>query len=560
MNDGSGADALLLNPTMSTDPTTEPRTAAPTTPMPASPAPMSPVRGAIAGVAAAAIALAIGEFVAGVLAPTPSPVTAVANRVIDNSPQWLDRLGKDLFGTNQKTALIVGTVVISLLIAAGLGVLSRRRAAPGVLGIIGFGAIGLYAIAVDSQASPVAAAVIAPLATLAGVVSLAWLLEMASTTPATPLPTTTTIASSSAPQPARRSFLGWLGAAGALTAFSTLAGRAIRANSSAESARDAVELVGTEAGDAAASELALANATPVAETPGITPIVVPNDDFYRIDTALLVPQVNPDNWQLTIGGMVDRPRTYSFEELVERATMVEPVTLSCVSNEVGGGLVGNAIWQGVPLTDLLDDVGVQQGATQIASRSVDGWTCGFPTDLAYDGRIAMVAIAMNDEALPIEHGFPARLVVSGLYGYVSATKWLTEISLTRLEDFDGYWIPRGWSKDGPVKTQSRIDTPRNGRSVDAGTEVAIAGVAWAPATGIRKVEVQVDDGPWMEAELGASLGIHAWRQWRVVWTPTEGEHRIRVRATDESGETQTEERSRVDPDGATGWHTITVDA
>ncbi len=298
----------------------------------------------------------------------------------------------------------------------------------------------------------------------------------------------------------------------------------------------------------------------VASTPGITPIVIPNSDFYRIDTAIVVPQVDPANWELTIDGMVDHPLTFTFDDLVARASLVEPVTLSCVSNEVGGGLVGNAIWRGVPLTDLLDEAGVQPGATQIASRSVDGWTCGFPTDLAYDGRTAMVAIAMNDEALPLEHGFPARLVVSGLYGYVSATKWLERITLTTLEDFDGYWIPRGWDKDGPVKTQSRIDTPRRGEQVERDVERSIAGVTWAPNIGIRRVEVQVDDGPWLEAELGESLGINAWRQWRLRWTPTDENHQIRVRATDETGETQTEVRSGgySGPNGATGWHTIEV--
>jgi hypothetical protein len=234
------------------------------------------------------------------------------------------------------------------------------------------------------------------------------------------------------------------------------------------------------------------------------------------------------------------------------------VTLSCVSNEVGGTLVGNALWQGVPLSELLDEAGVQDGATQIASRSVDGWTCGFPTEAAYDGRTALVAIAMNDEPLPLRHGFPARLVVSGLYGYVSATKWLAEIELTTLDGFDGYWVPRGWSKLGPVKTQSRIDTPRHGTSLPLGETVPIAGVAWAPDTGIERVEVQIDDDDWVEAELGDSLGEDAWLQWLVRWTATDGRHVIRVRATDASGNTQTSEIAPPAPSGATGWHQIEV--
>ncbi len=214
----------------------------------------------------------------------------------------------------------------------------------------------------------------------------------------------------------------------------------------------------------------------------------------------------------------------------------------------------------MPLSELLDEAGVQPGATQIRSASVDGWDCGFPTEAAYDGRTALVAVAMNGEPLPLAHGFPVRLVVAGLYGYVSATKWLQEIELTTLEDFDGYWIPRGWAKDAPIKTQSRIDTPRSGSRVTAGVDVAIAGVAWAPNVGIEKVEVQVDDGPWQEADLGDSLGANAWRQWYLPWTPVEGRHDVRVRATDGSGVTQTETRTQPAPDGASGWHQITVDA
>ena len=304
--------------------------------------------------------------------------------------------------------------------------------------------------------------------------------------------------------------------------------------------------------EAASSELA--------GTPGLTPLVIPNDEFYLIDTALVKPQVDPGGWSMTIRGMVDREVTLTYEELLDRSTTVAPVTLSCVSNEVGGDLVGNAVWQGVPLVELLDEAGVRPGATQIASRSVDGWTCGFPTEAAYDGRTALVAVAMNGEPLPVAHGFPARLVVSGLYGYVSATKWLSEIELTTLEDFNGYWIPRGWSKDGPVKTQSRIDTPRPGERVQADAPVAIAGVAWAPDTGIKVVEVQIDDGEWQQADLGESLGADAWRQWLLSWTPSAGSHTIRVRATDDSGYTQTSDRAAPAPSGATGWHEITVEA
>jgi DMSO/TMAO reductase YedYZ molybdopterin-dependent catalytic subunit len=240
--------------------------------------------------------------------------------------------------------------------------------------------------------------------------------------------------------------------------------------------------------------------------------------------------------------------------------MVEAdITLACVSNEVGGSLVGNARWLGCRLDDLLDEAGIDPSADQVVGRSVDGSTAGFPTALL-DGRDALVAVGMNGEPLPLRHGFPARLVVPGVYGYVSATKWLSNIELTRFDEFEGYWIPRGWAVEGPIKTQSRIDTPTSGKALTAGETVAIAGVAWAPTRGIERVEVQVDDEPWAEAELGEQYADTTWRQWSLGWTPTEArQHRLRVRATDGTGETQTERRTPVAPDGASGWHTVSID-
>lgn len=293
----------------------------------------------------------------------------------------------------------------------------------------------------------------------------------------------------------------------------------------------------------------------------ISPLITPNEDFYLIDTALQKPAIQAEDWTLSVRGMVDNPATYSFAELLDgRFSFIqEPVTLSCVSNRVGGRLVGNAVWEGVPLSEVLDASGVQPGATQISGRSVDNWASGFPTELAYDGRVAMIAVTMNGEPLPVKHGFPARLVVAGLYGYVSATKWLSEINLTTWEGFDSYWVPRGWAKEGPIKTQSRIDVPSDGTEVPAGTTVAIAGVAWAPNKSIDRVEVQVGDNPWAEAELSAELSTNSWRQWVYYWeATTPGQHLIQVRATDGTGYTQTSERRPPAPDGATGWHMKTV--
>ncbi len=529
---------------------------------------ISAFRAGFAGLLAGAAALSAGELVASLFAPRPGPVIAVANRVIDYAPSWFIEFGKAVFGLADKPALVLGTVIIALILATGFGVAARRRARIGVYGIGGFGLLGMLAIAGDAQAGWGTAIPVSVIAVLAGVVTLFWLLRRGGGSPAgasSPVDGAdpgVSVVTDSPTDPAltRRSFLNVAGAVGASAAIAAAGANLIRSRSTASDARDAVELDSQFAGTNLQADLAAAESSTVAGTPGITPLVIPNDRFYEIDTAILKPQVDPANWQLTIGGMVEREVSYTYDQLLDRANLVEPVTLSCVSNEVGGDLVGNAIWQGVALTELLDEAGVLDGATQIASRSVDGWTCGFPTELAYDGRTAMVAIAMNDEPLPVNHGFPARLVVSGLYGYVSATKWVSEIRLTTLEAFDGYWIPKGWSKLGPVKTQSRIDTPRLGTPVTAGEVVPIAGVAWAPNIGIERVEVQIDSGEWQEAELGVSLGSNAWRQWVLPWTAEEGRHVIRVRATDASGYTQTSDITPPAPSGATGWHQITVTA
>jgi DMSO/TMAO reductase YedYZ molybdopterin-dependent catalytic subunit len=290
----------------------------------------------------------------------------------------------------------------------------------------------------------------------------------------------------------------------------------------------------------------------------LSPLVTPTRDFYRIDEALVVPSVNVDSWRLKITGMVDNPLELSFDDLLALPIVERAITLSCVSNQVGGPLVGNAIWSGVPLADLLRQASVQPGATQLVGRSVDGFTVGFPTAVALDGRDALVAVSQNGEPLTPEHGYPARLVVPGLYGYVSATKWLTEIELTTWEAFDAYWIERGWAKEAPVKVQSRIDVPRSNSSVQAGPRTT-AGVAWAPNRGIRRVEVRVDEGPWKEARLGPSLGDDSWRQWVTEWDALPGNHVLQVRATTATdGEVQTDVLREPFPDGATGHHEANV--
>jgi DMSO/TMAO reductase YedYZ molybdopterin-dependent catalytic subunit len=309
---------------------------------------------------------------------------------------------------------------------------------------------------------------------------------------------------------------------------------------------------------AAARPLPAVSAAAELGVDGLTPIIVPNSDFYRIDTAFAVPQLELEGWSLSVTGMVERPYALDFYELLDMRLVERDVTLCCVSNRVGGNLVGNARWLGVPLGEILDRAGVADGAEQVVGRSVDDFTVGFPIEAVYDGRDALVAVGMNGEPLPFEHGFPARLVVAGLYGYVSATKWLSGIELTTWDGYDAYWVPRGWSKEGPIKTQSRIDTPAHQGRISAGDR-EVAGVAWAPDRGISKVEVQLgEDAPWIEAELSEALSISSWVQWRVPWPATTGEHLLRVRATDGDGDLQVEKTSSPAPNGATGWHAVRV--
>ncbi|WP_438941344.1 molybdopterin-dependent oxidoreductase [Micromonospora craterilacus] len=349
----------------------------------------------------------------------------------------------------------------------------------------------------------------------------------------------------------RRRFLSGVGTVLGVATVGGVAGRWLAGRRGVSAAREAIILpapVSAAPPVPAGADLAL---------PSLAGYVTSNRGFYRIDTALVVPQVDPESWRLRIHGRVRNPITLSYADLLARPMVERYVTLACVSNEVGGDLIGNARWLGVPIRELLDEVAPLDGADQVVGRSVDGWTCGTPTALLRDGRDALLAVGMNGEPLPVAHGFPARMVVPGLYGYVSACKWITELELTSFADFDAYWVPRGWSAQGPVKTQSRIDTPRPRHRPAAGP-VTVAGVAWAQHRGIRRVEVRVDGGPWQEAELAPTVSVDTWVQWSWRWQATPGEHTLQVRATDSTGETQTGQRQDVAPDGATGWHTVTL--
>ena len=501
-----------------------------------------------AGLAGVAVGLGVTELLAGWSTAVPSAISAIGGFVIDHSPSWLKGFAISTFGTADKAVLTICIISVALLIGWFAGRASVRRPLPIVIAFAIAGLVGIAAQLGEPGVVPAATAVSTIVSLLAGLLAWHGIVTWSRSAHSG--------GSDRDPEdPGRRRLI--LGVAGALivSAITVWIGRSM-VRSRTEAQRNAVGLpvpVERQANPTTANEFGLES---------LTPIVIPNDEFYRIDTSLVLPVVDPEEWTLTIKGMVAREVVLTYSDIAAMSLVERYVTLACVSNVVGGDLVGNALWTGVLLKDLLDMAGVESEADQIVARSVDGWTAGFPTELALDGRDALLAIGMNRDVLPAEHGFPARLVVPGLYGYVSATKWISEIELSTWAGFDGYWVSRGWSKEAPIKTQSRIDRPRSGSSVAAGA-YTLGGVAWSPAQGIERVEVQVDDGPWIDAEMSKPLSSDAWLQWILPVTFSEGTHTVSVRATDRTGATQSKASALPAPDapdGAEGWHSIRVTA
>lgn len=495
-----------------------------------------------AGVVAGGASLGLAELLAGLIPGAPSPILAIGALLISLQPPGAKQFVVDLFDTADKAALSVAVLLGALVLAALLGLLERSRPGWGRAGFVALGALALFAAVRDSLFDPLLGVVTGALATGLSVWLLPMLLRLA-----TPRQQRTARMLDFD----RRRFLGTGVALAGAAATSGVIGRVLLERRATATA--AVPPV--PKAQQTAQPLPKGVELPV---DGITPIVVPNDAFYRIDTSLLTPQLDAATWTLSVEGMVDHPFTLTYDQLLAMPLFEQYVTIACVSNEVGGKLVGNALWRGVHLSALLDRAGVQAGATQVVGESEDGWTCGFPTSwLDVPDRQAMVAVAMNGSPLPPQHGFPARMIVPGLYGYVSATKWLTHIRLTTLEAFDAYWVPLGWAKEAPILTQSRIDVPRSGTQLGAGPQ-AVAGVAWAPDRGIERVEVQVDGGAWNAADLSAPISDATWVQWLYRWEATPGAHTLSVRATDGTGAVQTDQVTRPAPDGARGHHTIQV--
>ena len=497
----------------------------------------------LAGIAAAAVALGVTQLVAVAFGPQADARTAVGSSVIDLSPGPVKEWVIQTFGTADKLVLSILVLGVIALIAAVTARWETRRVPVGSAAIVVAGVLGCAAV-LSRAGATVLDIVPTVIGAVCGVAVLR-LLTSGRFADASEPPE-----GSDSPDPGRRLSLVTLGfvGAGALTGV----GGAVLARmlSSVSGDRDAFALPQIE--------VAAPPIPPTVQPKGVAlpSFVTSNADFYRIDTALTVPQLSRADWQLKIHGMVDREITYRFEDLDGFEVIEKLVTLTCVSNPVGGDLISNAAWTGYRMRDLLAEAGVHPDADMVLSMSIDGFTAGTPVDALTDKRDALLAVGMNGQPLPTEHGYPARLVVPGLYGYVSATKWVVDVELTRFDRAEAYWTRLGWSPRGPIKTESRIDVPRSGQEVARGP-VTFGGVAWAQNRGVRAVEVRIDDGDWQPADLGASYSNDTWRLWSVTWQATQpGSHTIAVRATDNTGAVQTPDEADPVPDGATGWHTV----
>jgi DMSO/TMAO reductase YedYZ molybdopterin-dependent catalytic subunit len=517
---------------------------------------------ALFGVLATLVGMATGHLVASLLNPAASPVLAVGSQVIDLTPTPLKEYAIRQFGSNDKRVLIGSVMAGVIVLAAVAGLLARRRFRVGAGLLVVLVAVAAFT-ALHRPTADLGDAVPSLATALAGVGSL-WLLDRAySQTAAAATSDTGEVGSGGIPtcndvdvavrgphpSPSRR---GVLIAGAALAVAAAVMGGAGRMIG--DYRRRLTDITFPRAADPAPAFPAGIEK----QYPGITPLRVPTGDFYRVDTRLDVPIIDIDDWTLTIDGMVDKELELTFADLLKMPLIERDITLTCVSNSVGGPYVGGARWLGVRLTDLLDMAGVQDGVDQVFATDVDGMTIGTPYDLATDGRDAMLALAMNGEALPREHGYPARVVIPGLYGFISATKWVTRITLTTYADKDSYWTERDWSTNAPIKISSRIDTPKVLEKIAAG-DTFIGGVAWAQENGgVAKVQVQVDGSAWQDAVLGPSAGNDYWRQWYYPWTAEAGSHNLSCRVVDGNGNVQSDVRANPFPEGSSGIQQLIV--
>jgi DMSO/TMAO reductase YedYZ molybdopterin-dependent catalytic subunit len=523
---------------------------------------------ALVGMVSAALALAFGELVASATNKTTSLVLAVGELIVDITPGGVVRTSIETLGNSQKVLLLTAITILSILFGGILGLLSRKYPEVSYSLFILFGVFGGWTLNRDPLTSTVAALSLSALATLIGVSTFFLLNNLLDHS-----------VSLNFEDPRhryanRRQFINWATGISVAAGTMTGVGRVLLKDDTIQSIRENIVLPDVEENNellksaGQISETSPIDATTfqektdvltfseMNEIEGISPYITSNNDFYRIDTALRVPTIEPVNWNLTIDGLVDNPYELSYEEILEMDLVKKDVTLTCVSNEIGGPLVGNAVWTGVPLSEIISRSNPATTAEQVMCHSVDGFTAGFPIENIFDGRTALLAVGMNGTPLPVIHGFPARLVVAGLYGYVSAVKWLKRIEICTWEENNGYWIPRGWSKKAPIKIASRIDVPRE-RRINAGVN-AIAGVAWAPLSGVETVEISFNSAPWQECNLGISLSGESWTQWAYKWDAAPGKYEIRVRATDSNGVIQSSNVVATAPNGAEGFDQISV--
>ena len=515
--------------------------------------------GALIGLLSAGVALGVGELAAALVRPASSPIIVVGNRLILLTPERVKRWAIREFGTNDKHVLLTGVYLGLAICAVLIGLLAVRRLWYGLVGVALLGVLGSYC-ALTSHAhrsSDVVPSVIGAVAAMVVLVAL-----VRAVTGSEPAPG----ALSKGAPPARasladrRRFLQGGLTAAALAVVGTVVGRSWQhSRFNANAARAAITLPEPVAGSGVAPGSSGPNSYDLGKS-GV-PFQTPAADFYRIDTALSVPQLDPKTWSLRIHGRVKREITLTYQQLLARPLVERWVTLTCVSNEVGGDLISNGLFRGALLADLLREAGIDPAADQLLATSSDGMTIGSPTAVVMDGRDAMLAVGMNGEPLPVEHGFPVRMVVPGLYGYVSACKWIVDLEATTFAAARAYWVQGGWAAQGPIKLESRIDRPTGSQTVAVGSQVVVAGIAWDQHVGVSKVEVQVDDGPWQQAMLAPVPSTDTWRQWVVLWTPTSaGQHRLRVRAYDSTGRQQDASDTDPFPSGATGLHSVTVRA
>ena len=430
--------------------------------------------GAVVGIVATGAGLAAAELLVGAVDGSVSPVVAVGQKVIDLVPLPLKNWAVETFGTSDKVVLVVTTLVILFVAGIAVGMLAvngrrtaalrghgrhrvarhRRRADPprsdgrqaGAdrrrhAGLDGGAVVAVRRVSSVEEAAP------PPRRR-----SPRWRRPTNCRRSSRPIAVIPGIGAAD-----RRVFLLRSVGVASLAAIAGGAGRLLQRRYDVGGERAA-------AGPAVGRRRRPAAVLPPnadLDVEGLSTFVTPNADFYRIDTALVVPQVSKDEWRLRIHGMVERELELTFDDLLARDQIEAYVTLACVSNPIGGPYVGNALWQGVRLAELFAEVGVDPASTQLLSTSVDGWTCGTPVSSLTDGRNAMLAVAMNGEPLPPEHGYPVRMVVPGEYGYVSATKWVVDMEFTTWEAVSAYWVPRGWSQQAPMKTMTRVEVPRH---------------------------------------------------------------------------------------------------